>query len=135
MLQKKKGLCDLVVIDYLHLMERKGRAGETMDQLVGRNIEGAKQVAVDANCPVLVLSQMNRNSVQRVEKAYVPELHDLRDSGVIEQVADCVFFVHRPETLRYFQGRDDRGEPAGRREIIYTENTKRIDRDCPFPLQ
>ena len=51
MLQKKKGLCDLVVIDYLHLMERKGRAGETMDQLVGRNIEGAKQVAVDANCP------------------------------------------------------------------------------------
>ncbi len=49
MLQKKKGQCDLVVIDYLHLMERKGRAGETMDQLVGRNIEGAKQVAVDAN--------------------------------------------------------------------------------------
>ena len=124
MLQKKKGQCDLVVIDYLHLMERKGRAGETMDQLVGRNIEGAKQVAVDANCPVLVLSQMNRNSVQRVEKAYVPELHDLRDSGVIEQVADCVFFVHRPERYGIFKdettGESLRG--VGKLYILKTRN-------------
>ena len=97
MLQKKKGVCDLVIIDYLHLLYRCGRVGETMDQLIGRNIEALKQLAVDLNCPVLVLSQMNRNSERRTDKANIPELSDLRDSGVIEQVADCVFFVYRPE--------------------------------------
>lgn len=95
-LQKKKGLCKLIVIDYLHLVKRTGRAGETMDQQIGRNIEAFKQLAVDLDCPVFVLSQMNRNSEHR-DKLNIPELSDLRDSGVIEQVADCVFFVYRPE--------------------------------------
>ena len=45
---------------------------------------------------MLLLSQMNRNSVNRDGKLHLPELHDLRDSGVIEQVADCVYFVYIP---------------------------------------
>ena len=65
--------------------------------MIGRNIQGLKQLALDADIPILVLSQMNRNSVNRADKAHIPDLHDLRDSGVIEQVADCVYFVYIPE--------------------------------------
>lgn len=97
MLQKRKKQCDLVVIDYLHLVKQENRGKETMDQMIGRNIQAFKQLALDANIPVLVLSQMNRNNVNRSDKAHIPDLHDLRDSGVIEQVADCVYFVYIPE--------------------------------------
>lgn len=96
-LQHRKGQCDLVVVDYLHLLEVRPQRGETLEQLIARNIRALKQLAIEINCPVLVLSQMNRASEQRSDKAHIPELHDLRDSGTIEQVADCVFFVYRPE--------------------------------------
>lgn len=97
MLQKRKKQCDLAVVDYLHMMKIENHGKETMDQMIGRNIQGLKQLALDADIPILVLSQMNRNSVNRTDKAHIPDLHDLRDSGVIEQVADCVYFVYIPE--------------------------------------
>lgn len=123
MLQKKKGMCDLVIVDYLHLLQRKGRGGETMDMMVGRNIEALKQLAVDLNCPVLVLSQMNRNSERRTDKANIPELSDLRDSGVIEQVADCVFFVYRPERHGILQD-EVTGESLRRVGKLYIMKTR-----------
>lgn len=97
MLQKRKKQCDLAVVDYLHLMKMENHGKETMDQMIGRNIQELKQLALDADIPILVLSQMNRNSVNRADKVHIPDLHDLRDSGVIEQVADCVYFVYIPE--------------------------------------
>lgn len=97
MLQWRKGQCDLVVVDYLHLLEARVQRGETLEQIISRNIRALKGLAQEINRPVLVLSQMNRASEQRSDKAHIPELHDLRDSGTIEQVADCVFFVYRPE--------------------------------------
>lgn len=97
MLQKRKKQCDLAVVDYLHLMKMENHGKDTVDQMTGRNIQGLKQLALDADIPILVLSQMNRNSVNRADKAHIPDLHDLRDSGVIEQVADCVYFVYIPE--------------------------------------
>lgn len=95
-LQRRKKKCDLVVVDYLHLVKRERLQNETMDQVIGRIMEALKKLAVEENVPVLVLSQMNRNSVNRGEKLHLPELHDLRDSGVIEQVADCVYFIYIP---------------------------------------
>lgn len=100
MLQKRKNKCDLVVVDYLQVMKVDNRGKETLDQMIGRNMQILKQIALDANIPVLVLSQMNRNSLNRnngSNDAHIPDLHDLRDSGVIEQVADCVYFVYIPE--------------------------------------
>ncbi|MCL3849947.1 DNA helicase [Parabacteroides sp. GYB001] len=97
MLQKRKKQCDLAVVDYLHLMKMENHGKDTLDQMIGRNIQGLKQLALDADIPILVLSQMNRNSVNRADRAHIPDLHDLRDSGVIEQVADCVYFVYIPE--------------------------------------
>lgn len=96
-LQMKKGQCDLIVVDYLNELESKRLPGETMEQVVSRNIRALKALAVELNRPVLVLSQLNRNSENRPDKAHLPETHDLRDSGTIEQEADCIFFVYRPE--------------------------------------
>lgn len=106
MLKSKKGECDMVVVDYLHLLASIRQKNETQEQVVGRNITALKQLALDADCPVLVVSQVNRASDQRADKAHIPVMSDLRDSGTIEQVADCVFFVYRPE--RYGILKDER---------------------------
>lgn len=96
-LQRRKKKCDLAVVDYLHLIHKERSKNETLDQVIGRIVEALKQLALEENIPVLLLSQMNRNSMNRAEKLHLPELHDLRDSGVIEQVADCVFFIYIPQ--------------------------------------
>lgn len=96
-LQMRKGKCDLIIVDYLNELSVKRLNGETMEQVVSRNIRALKSLAVELNRPVLVLSQLNRNSENRVDKAHIPETHDLRDSGTIEQEADCIFFVYRPD--------------------------------------
>lgn len=106
LLQCRQGKCDLVVVDYLHLLGGDRRKGETLEQMVGRNIRALKQLALDCDCPVLAVSQMNRSCEARADKAYLPVMSDLRDSGTIEQVADCVAFIYRPE--RYGFTRDDK---------------------------
>lgn len=103
MLKRKKGECDFVVLDYLHLLTSVRQKNENQEQVVGRNITALKQLALDADCPVLVVSQVNRASEQRPDKSRIPIMSDLRDSGTIEQVADCVFFVYRPERYGIFK--------------------------------
>ena len=123
MLQKRKKQCDFAVVDYLQVMKTDNRGKETTDQMVGRNIQGLKQLALDADIPVLVLSQMNRNSMNRADKAHIPDLHDLRDSGVIEQVADCVYFVYIPE--RYGITQDETtGESLRQVGKLYIRKTR-----------
>lgn len=97
MLHKKRFGCDLVIVDYLHLMEGRMHKNELMEHVVGRNVRAMKRLSIEADCPVLLLSQMNRNSENRHDRMHLPQLSDLRDSGTIEQVADCVFFVYRPD--------------------------------------
>lgn len=106
MLQRRLGKCDLVVVDYLHLLGGDRQRGETLEQVVARNIRALKQLALDVNCPVLVVSQMNRACETRSDKHCLPVMSDLRDSGTIEQVADCVVFVYRPE--RYGITKDEK---------------------------
>lgn len=96
LLQKRLGKCDLLIVDYLHLLRKPSGKHETMDQIIGRLIEGLKRLAEELDIPVLVLSQMNRNAETRGDRFHLPEIHDLRDSGTIEQVADCVMFVYNP---------------------------------------
>jgi replicative DNA helicase len=70
--------------------------GELLEQVIARCVRRFKALAREADCPVLLLSQMNRNSEKRAESSYMPQLSDLRDSGTIEQVADGVIFIYRP---------------------------------------
>lgn len=97
LLQKKGAGCDLVIIDYLNLLDLRPAHKETLEQTIARHVRRIKALAIEAQCPVLLLSQMNRNSETRGDKSHMPILSDLRDSGTIEQVADCVFFVYRPD--------------------------------------
>lgn len=97
MLQLKKKQCDLVVIDYLNVLDAKRQPNENQEQVINRVVTGLKQLANETDRPVLVVSQLNRNCEGRADKAHTPSLHDFRDSGSVEQVADCAFFVYRPE--------------------------------------
>ena len=92
-IKESKGL-DLVIIDYLQLMEIGGRV-ESRQLEVAALSRQIKQMARELECPVIVLSQLNRGSEQGKENR--PVLANLRDSGAIEQDADVVFMLYRDE--------------------------------------
>jgi replicative DNA helicase len=91
-LKRMAGL-DLVVVDYLQLATAPGRKGEGRVQEVTEITMGLKAMAKELGVPVLALSQLSRQVEQREDKR--PQLSDLRESGSIEQDADCVMFVYR----------------------------------------
>lgn len=91
-MKKSKGL-SLVVIDYIQLLT--GDKSKDKNQEVSEMSRQLKILAKDLNCPVIILSQLNRGVEQRAEK--IPTLADLRDSGAIEQDADVVMFLYRDE--------------------------------------
>ena len=90
---KEMGMCDIVFIDYLQLCEEKGIKGRTREQEVSAMSREAKMLAKDLDIPVILLSQLSRKVEER--KGNEPQLSDLRDSGAIEQDADCVLFIYR----------------------------------------
>jgi replicative DNA helicase len=96
MQQCRKGQCQLLIVDYLQLLQRELGRNETMDIVVGRITSVLKRIAEEANIPVILISQLNRNSENRHGNGQQPEIHDLRDSGNIEQVADNIIFVYNP---------------------------------------
>ena len=83
----------LVVVDYLQLMDGSGQ--ENRQQEVSAISRGLKQVAKDFEVPLIALSQLSRAPEQR--QNHRPTLSDLRESGAIEQDADLVAFLFRPE--------------------------------------
>jgi len=108
----------IIFIDYLQLMNAQGmsffsREGEV--SLISRNLKG---LAKELNIPIIALSQLNRNLEKRGSDSQSaiegrkPQLSDLRESGAIEQDADIVAFIHRPEYYKIFEdtnGNDLRG--------------------------
>ena len=92
-LKMEKGL-DMIMIDYLQLMEADGRA-DNRQQEVSKISRSLKILAKEMNCPVIALSQLSRNTESG--KDHMPKLSDLRDSGAIEQDADIVMFLYRDD--------------------------------------
>lgn len=92
-LKVEKGL-DLILIDYLQLMEMEGRQ-ESRQQEISAISRGLKALAKEMDCPVVALSQLSRAPELRSD--HRPILSDLRESGAIEQDADVVIFLYRDD--------------------------------------
>lgn len=118
----------LIMIDYLQLMNASGMSFGSRQEEVSTISRSLKGLAKELNIPILALSQLNRGTENRVgstpgttNEAKRPQLSDLRESGAIEQDADMVLFIHRPEYYRIFK--DDQGNDLrGKAEIIIAKH-------------
>lgn len=122
-LVREKGV-KVIMIDYLQLMNANGmRFGNRQEEVstISRSLKG---LAKELDIPVLALSQLSRSVEQREgAEGKRPQLSDLRESGAIEQDADMVLFVHRPEYYHILE--DDKGNDLrGMAQIIIAKHRK-----------
>ena len=106
-LLKERGRLDLIVIDYLQLIEGSGKRNENRQQEVSDISRQLKKIAKELHVPVIALSQLSRGVEQRQDKR--PVLSDIRESGSIEQDADIVAFLYRDDYYERGEGEDDDG--------------------------
>lgn len=116
-LKAKDGL-DLVMIDYIQLMDTKNkRKNDSRQNEVGDISRSLKVAAKELNVPIIALSQLSRDSEKR-QGDHRPMISDLRDSGAIEQDADIVMFLYNPEKYRDVEHED----PPGTVELIVAKH-------------
>ena len=104
----------LIIVDYLQLM-RSSEQSENRTQEISANSRALKALAKELAIPVIALSQLSRAPEQRGGEHRRPQLFDLRESGAIEQDADVVLFIYRPEM---YASEAERDELEGQAEVI-----------------
>ena len=125
-MKRDRGL-SLVIVDYLQLIAARGRFSNRNEE-VSSITRGLKGLAKELKIPVLVLSQLTR-APEREERS--PQLADLRESGAIEQDADVVMFIHRPN---FFKKKEEvTEEERAQTEPDHRQATKRPR--GPYPIR
>lgn len=114
-LKREQGI-KLLVIDYLQLIKNEVR-GQNREGEIASISRGLKALAKELDIPIIALAQLSRASEKRGIGAR-PMLSDLRESGSIEQDADIVIFIHRPEYYNVFQN-DDGKSTIGIAELVF----------------
>ncbi len=131
--QLRYGL-DVIVVDYLGLLTDK--YGNTQNDRIGYITRVLKEMARTLRVPLLVAHQLNRATESREEKR--PQLHDLRDSGNIEQDADVVLFIYResyygkPGQVTELLIAKQRQGPSGKKVKVYFDDDHRVYRDLAY---
>jgi replicative DNA helicase len=124
---------DLIVVDYLQLMSGGIRTDNRVQEVshISRNL---KILARELNVPVLAAAQLSRAVEQRADKE--PQLSDLRESGSLEQDADIVMFIHRPEMYERDTAKKNiaqikiakhRNGPVGTIELVFRNNLAKFE--------
>lgn len=120
-LVKEHGV-ELIMIDYLQLMNASGMSFGSRQEEVSKISRNLKGLAKELDIPIIALSQLNRGVENREgNEGKRPQLSDLRESGAIEQDADIVVFIHRPDYYHIYT--DDKGRDLrGKAEIIIAKH-------------
>lgn len=122
----------VVIVDYLQLMTAGDAGRGSREQEVSMISRSLKAIAKELDVPILALSQLNRSVESREGKR--PQLSDLRESGAIEQDADMVIFIHRPEY--YGITEDENGNSLiGIAEIIIAKHRNGSVGDVPLAFK
>jgi replicative DNA helicase len=109
----------MIVVDYIQLMSGGSSNAGNREQEISQISRSLKSLAKELNIPVITLSQLNR-SVETRGGSKKPILSDLRESGAIEQDADMVVFIYRPEYYKIDE--DDKGPTKGMADIIIAKH-------------
>ena len=112
----------IIMIDYLQLMNASGMGFGSRQEEVSTISRSLKGLAKELNIPILALSQLNRGVENREGGDKRPQLSDLRESGAIEQDADMVLFIHRPEYYKIYQDPETGRDLRGKAEIIVAKH-------------
>ncbi len=113
----------IIIIDYLQLMNAQGSSFGSREQEVSIISRGLKGLAKELDIPIIALSQLNRGVEARTGiEGKTPQLSDLRESGAIEQDADMVCFIHRPEYYHIYTDEKSAKDLRGLAQIIVAKH-------------
>ena len=131
----KEKKVELIMIDYLQLMNASGAKFNSRQEEVSTISRSLKGLAKELDIPIIALSQLSRAVEQRPgEQGKVPQLSDLRESGAIEQDADIVIFVHRPEYYHILE--DAQGNSLkGMAQICIAKHRKGATKDVTLSFK